>query len=333
MKSLDQIEPRTPISSAPFTITQPGSYYLTTNLVVSRGNAITIATNGVTLALSGFTIASAAPSAGGYAILINGRLHNLRLRDGFIDGGVTNSSNGVYSGPGFAYGIAYLGAQPLNVLVSQVSVAGCLDDGINLGNLDSALVESCTVRTVGGYGIVASTVRGCVAVNCGYTAIWGDQVSDCRGESLLSDGIDAISSAINCHGVSDGGGYGLYGQNAENGYGSSASGYYGIFAQSSVLNCYGSASGYEGYGIQAYTVLNSYGYGTGTYGAGIWARTMENSYGISSSYYGAYAAEIATGCYGSSNSGTGLYAFIANVCHGESGTGTPISYTHGVNSF
>src|SRR5580698_1789256 len=37
MKSLDQIEPRTPISSAPFTITNPGSYYLAANLTVSSG--------------------------------------------------------------------------------------------------------------------------------------------------------------------------------------------------------------------------------------------------------------------------------------------------------
>jgi hypothetical protein len=31
MKTLAQIEPRTPIASAPFTISAPGSYYLTTH--------------------------------------------------------------------------------------------------------------------------------------------------------------------------------------------------------------------------------------------------------------------------------------------------------------
>src|ERR1022692_4447454 len=68
MKTLAQIEPRTPISYAPFTITNSGSYYLTTNLTVSSGNAITIATNGVTLDLGGFTIASTTPSAAGAGI-------------------------------------------------------------------------------------------------------------------------------------------------------------------------------------------------------------------------------------------------------------------------
>lgn len=37
MITLQQIEPRTPISSVPFTITTPGSYYLTTNLYSPSG--------------------------------------------------------------------------------------------------------------------------------------------------------------------------------------------------------------------------------------------------------------------------------------------------------
>ena len=55
MKSLAQIEPRTPISAAPFTISAGGSYYLTTNLTVSAGDAITIAAGNVTLDLNGFS--------------------------------------------------------------------------------------------------------------------------------------------------------------------------------------------------------------------------------------------------------------------------------------
>src|SRR5580704_7915636 len=53
MKSLDQIQPRTPISS-PVAITQPGSYYLTTNIVGAF--SLTILTSDVTLDLNGFTI-------------------------------------------------------------------------------------------------------------------------------------------------------------------------------------------------------------------------------------------------------------------------------------
>ena len=43
MKTLAQIEPRTPISSVPFTISAPGSYYLTTNVTTTVSNAIVIA--------------------------------------------------------------------------------------------------------------------------------------------------------------------------------------------------------------------------------------------------------------------------------------------------
>src|SRR5260370_6407387 len=68
MKSLDQIEARTPISSAPFTISAPGSYYLTKDLSVTTGNGITISADNVTLDLNGFTISSTAASATGTAI-------------------------------------------------------------------------------------------------------------------------------------------------------------------------------------------------------------------------------------------------------------------------
>src|SRR5258706_11097893 len=71
MKTLDQVKAGTPIGSAPFTITNSGNYYLSQNLTVSSGNAITIDANGVTLDLNGFTISSSASPAGGNCIEIN----------------------------------------------------------------------------------------------------------------------------------------------------------------------------------------------------------------------------------------------------------------------
>src|SRR5436190_21836561 len=56
MKTLDQIEPRTPISSLPFTIPAAGSYYLTGNLNGGAGNGILIGASGVTLDLMGFEL-------------------------------------------------------------------------------------------------------------------------------------------------------------------------------------------------------------------------------------------------------------------------------------
>jgi hypothetical protein len=58
MKTLDQLdaklEKRTPISSAPSTISASGSYYLTANLTVASGTAIAISADNVTLDLNGF---------------------------------------------------------------------------------------------------------------------------------------------------------------------------------------------------------------------------------------------------------------------------------------
>ncbi len=58
MKSLDHIEARTPTSSAPFTITVAGSYYLTGNVVANASDAgIVIAADDVTADLNGFALA------------------------------------------------------------------------------------------------------------------------------------------------------------------------------------------------------------------------------------------------------------------------------------
>ena len=232
MKTLDQIEARTPISSAPFTITNSGSYYLTTNLTVSSGDAITITTNGVTLDLGGFTIASTAASAAGYAIYLNGGFRDLTILNGHIRGGVTNNGSGVYGGPGFGYGIFSYGNSPVNTRVSGVSVSGCLFYGIYLSFGDGTVVESCTVRTVGVYGIWASTIKSSVAIDCGNHAMIGDQVSDCRGQCSGSGyGLNTLT-AQNCYGYSNGSGgaYGVYAVDIATGCSGVCSGGTGLYA-------------------------------------------------------------------------------------------------------
>jgi hypothetical protein len=151
MITLSQIEPRTPISSAPYSITQPGSYYLTTNLTVTVGNVISISANGVTVNLNGFTISTT--GSGSYGIFLFGS-------EGY---GIGNTditiSNGHIMG-GFTGGISYnvTGGTPHNIRVTGVSVSGCEYYGIYLGIENSTVVESCTVNAVAGYGIQASSV-------------------------------------------------------------------------------------------------------------------------------------------------------------------------------
>ena len=55
MKTLNQVEPRIPISSLPYTITESGSYYVTSNLTSSI-HGIVIDASGVTVDLMGFSL-------------------------------------------------------------------------------------------------------------------------------------------------------------------------------------------------------------------------------------------------------------------------------------
>ena len=83
MKSLDQVEPCTPISSLPYPITVSGCYYLTTNLVgVSGTNGITISADNVTIDLHGFTLDGVPGSLNG--VLIDGSRTNLAVSNGVI---------------------------------------------------------------------------------------------------------------------------------------------------------------------------------------------------------------------------------------------------------
>jgi len=330
MKSLAQIEPRTPIAAAPFTISVPGSYYLMTNLVCTVSNAIAISASGVTLDLNGFTISSTVANAanGGAAILLGSGLRNVTVANGFIQGGVTNNGGGVYSGRGFGYGIFYSGNPPVNVLVSRVSVTGCLYNGIYLGLGYSTVMESCNVATCGSFGIMASTIKQSSAIDCGSYAIFGDEVSDCEGQATDGEGITA-TTAQNCvgHGT---GGVGLYALNAQNCYGYSDSSF-AIYADTA-QGCEGYSSG-NGSGVVADSIVNCYGYSSGN-GNGVSGDCVVNCYGTSGgSGIGVVASYIASGCHGISNSGTGVSAFIASVCHGSSALGFALSTPHNVNSY
>src|ERR1035437_7780338 len=87
MKSLDQIEARRAISSLPYTISTPGSYYLTSSFIVNSGSAITITANQVTLDLNGFTLSSTEATPTGAGILLAGGNSDITIRNGHIKGG------------------------------------------------------------------------------------------------------------------------------------------------------------------------------------------------------------------------------------------------------
>ncbi len=326
MKTLAQIEPRTPISSAPFTISSSGSYYLTTNLTVATGDAINITVNGVTLDLNGFTISSTAPSATGTAILFGGPRSNVAIYNGHIISGVTNTAAGVFSGAGFGYGITSSGSS--NLRVKDLSVAGVLFYGINLGVSSSTVVEGCAVNVAGSYGIIATSVSDSTAMNCGSVGINANTMHNCTGQGVGSG--TGLSGAIinNGYGTSSGSGYGLQANSANNCYGTSSSGY-GLSA-TTANNCSGTSS--SGTGLNATSVNNCYG--TSSTANGLSATTANNCYGSSSSGVGLFA-QVITGCYGTSTSNTGLMAgSTATSCFGSSSSSTGIAVLgNGVSAY
>ena len=100
MLTLSQVEPRTPVDSThtpgggsdEFVISNPGSYYLTSNITVTTSMGIGIITNGVRLDLNGFTI-----FGGGYGISISPGTTNCTVRNGSffnsIQAGIVSSGS------------------------------------------------------------------------------------------------------------------------------------------------------------------------------------------------------------------------------------------------
>ena len=340
MKTLDQIEPRTPIKQAslPFTINASGSYYVTENLSVASGNAITINASGVTLDLTGFTITSSSATAAGSAVLINSGLHDISILNGHIVGGVTYNGTSFSTGPGFQTGINYTGTNPGNVRVSGVSVAGCSLTGIELGFEYSNVVDHCTVRVVGGQGIHAGAVSDATAYQCGSNGInaitasgcygtttasargvYSDTAVNCVGVSVSGVGLDSIT-ASSCYGSSNDG-TGLNATSAESSFGMSGGGF-GILA-TNAHGCYGLSSSAQG--IRATAVSDCYGQSDVNVGV-LATNAATNCYGKSDSSYGLSTGGTAIGCYGFSTSGTGLNASVAIGC---GGSGSPAVFaTH-----
>ena len=188
MKTLAQIEARTPIpasSAVPiagphFTITQPGSYYLTGNVQVASGNGILIGSSNVTLDLNGFALISTTViPAGGTAILIGAAVCNVQIKNGSITGGAlrTAGSPVTYAQVGWFRGVDSSTSTSSGFQLNHLTVERCKSDGINL--TASATLDHITANGNGGYGISANygSVTHSTASACGSAGIFGNFAS------------------------------------------------------------------------------------------------------------------------------------------------------------
>jgi parallel beta-helix repeat protein len=138
MKSLDQIEARTPIAFAGFGIGTPGAYYLTTNLVGFSGvNGINIVCDNVVIDLNGFTMQGVSGSLSG--INISGTHTNIVIRNGTICNWDADGING--------------GLSSQNLIVEHMVVTGNTVNGI-AGN--NCIVSDCSVQNNQWTGIAVS---------------------------------------------------------------------------------------------------------------------------------------------------------------------------------
>jgi parallel beta-helix repeat protein len=209
MKTLLQIEPRTDLQATPapagvdttnpaydFIINQPGSYYLSANILVSKANGIKINVEGVTLDLNGYHIFRAGGLTGGNGIELAANADRATVRNG----GIKEFARGVESihASGFALGC----------LFERLTVSNCTAVGISAG--DGAVLESCRAHEnsgpPGSAGIQAgfgATLRNCTATenSAGGIAVQGGStLENCTADGNGAAGISAAagSTLIGC---------------------------------------------------------------------------------------------------------------------------------------
>jgi hypothetical protein len=205
MKSLDQIEPRTPISSLPYTISTPGSYYLTKSLTVPDDGtlAITVAADNVTIDLCGFSITATGSTSSVSGISVPTSQKNLCVRNGSINGWGSSGITAFTVSGGLYEGLFFSNNQQFGLRVgASTTIRDCEASGNNLGGLSAlsnSVVIHCTAinNKVSGITCVQGTLVDCVSNNNPNNGI---TVERCvvRGCMILQNFGDGIAVGSGC---------------------------------------------------------------------------------------------------------------------------------------
>jgi hypothetical protein len=164
---------RIPISAAPFTISSPGSYYLTQDLSFSTGNGITLSTSGhVTLDLNGRTLAYTGGL--GTSDLIHSAVMGAgaEIRNGVLRGG----ARGIYLlsyGPVNIRNVRTLELQSSGTAAVGIYVQGALNSGG--ARYPPVTIEDCALFSyvsINGTGIYVDSAAG-VRISGNQISGWG----------------------------------------------------------------------------------------------------------------------------------------------------------------
>ncbi len=172
MKTLAQIEPRTPISSLPYTISNSGSYYVTTNLIGTAGQSgIVIFADNVTLDLMGFELVGGPGTGSG--IQVNGARRGLILRNGSIR----------------AWGVAGVAATVSDSRVESIRASENGDRGISLANLSD---DNAHNQIIGCQAISNGLAGSAAGIETGRGAL----VKECAAAFNIGGGISVGSGSV-----------------------------------------------------------------------------------------------------------------------------------------
>lgn len=161
MKTLSEVEPRIAINAtntpgdaaSVFKITQPGSYYLTGNVMVPASRVgIRINSSNVTIDLNGFSLIGDGAGSGGIAFADQG--------GAFF---CTTVRNGSVRGMG-AYGVYLFSSQARGVTVQDLVATHNGMEGIAVSG--GAVVRNCVASNNGANGIANGGAQNCVIENC-----------------------------------------------------------------------------------------------------------------------------------------------------------------------
>lgn len=210
MKTLDQIEARTPISQSniPLIINTPGSFYFTQNIKINDTNttAILIQSDNVQIDLNGFSLTGPGSNSGncGSGIVSGGECVNIVIMNGFIENwrgdGICLQRTGfnqnhhtiksIYSRNNGGDGIhAYCGRIQ--------DCTACLNSGYGIHVGDRSIVLRCNIEDNGNTGLLIHSdaiVEQCVIVEnhgCGIEVDYGSIITSCRLNNNAQDGIRA----------------------------------------------------------------------------------------------------------------------------------------------
>lgn len=195
MKTLVEVEPRTAINAAntpgdataTFIISQPGSYYLTGNLIGEAGKSgIGIAADNVTIDLNGFTLQGVAGS--GHGIRPIGFRNHITIRNGIIAG---------WGGNGITHFIS------TNTMSrSRIEgVTAAQNGGFGISGGVQSIYNRCIARSNGSIGIILTNSGG-VATEClaasngshGFNLADGSSLINCASISNSGSGVNCINS-------------------------------------------------------------------------------------------------------------------------------------------